>query len=167
MQNRNRKRAARGFTLIELVIVIAVIAILAALLVPTILGQAERARVSRARSDASEIAKALARMRADTSFHSSTQATADACYALANITATTPPTTCGMTNTDVCDPNDPSKAGLPCWGGPYMSATVANDPWNMPWITSYDVNTRAITVTSYGQNKASGGTPNDDVIVTQ
>lgn len=56
----------RGFTLIELVIVIAVIAILAALLAPAILGQVERARMSAEKRSIGELAKAYARFHANT-----------------------------------------------------------------------------------------------------
>lgn len=166
MQLKSRRKAARGFTLIELVIVIAVIAILAALLVPTILGQAERARISRAKSDAAEIAKALARMRSDTT---SLQA---GCYTtLANLTATTVPvgaTSCAAVATDVpnCDPNDPTQAGTICWGGPYMSTVPANDPWNQPWSVTVNGTTKAITVLSGGPSKSSANTA-DNIEVTQ
>lgn len=161
---RNRKKNARGFTLIELVIVIAVIAILAALLVPTILGQAERARISRAKSDAGEIAKALARIRTDTA------STTAACYTtLTNLTSATPPTgaeACDVNTTCQQNEADPNLAGMPCWGGPYMNAAVTVDPWGTAWKVAYETTTRAITVTSNGPDKSST-TTTDDIVVTQ
>lgn len=163
MQLKSRRKAARGFTLIELVIVIAVIAILAALLVPTILGQAERARVSRAKSDATEIAKALARIRTDTAF---VDAATPLCYIPANVNAApsgTPavgPAACG--GLPACTP---ATVGELCWGGPYMSAAVADDPWGQAWTTTYNVDTNAITVTSNGPDKTASTA--DDIVVTQ
>ncbi len=46
-----RRRAAAGFTLIELMIVAVVLAILAAAVIPNIVGKTERARRARAQSD--------------------------------------------------------------------------------------------------------------------
>jgi general secretion pathway protein G len=156
-----KKKAARGFTLIELVIVIAVIAILAALLVPTILGQAERARVSRAKGEVLEISKALGRMRTDTGASGATGAT---CFTtLTNLnSATSPGTNCSAAALPVCGP---ANAGQLCWGGPYMSANVSTDPWTQPYTVSYDSSTASITVTSTGQDKTAGG--GDDIIVKQ
>jgi len=66
-ENKMRMSAARekGFTLIELVIVIAVIAILAAILVPTILSQADKARIASEKNSIAELAKSMRRYRID------------------------------------------------------------------------------------------------------
>jgi len=55
----------RGFTLIELIVVIAVLAILAAVILPRFLGFTDSARASEARSDAKNIATAVEAMVAE------------------------------------------------------------------------------------------------------
>ena len=54
-----RKRTQRGFTLIELMVVLASIGVLAALIVPNVLGRAEDARVSAAKTDVGNLLMAL------------------------------------------------------------------------------------------------------------
>jgi len=57
--NRSLARKQRGFTLIELMVVLAIIGILAALVVPSVLGRADDARVTAARTDVGNLAQAL------------------------------------------------------------------------------------------------------------
>ena len=56
---RSHARKQRGFTLIELMVVLAIIGILAALVVPSVLGRADDARVTAARTDVGNLAQAL------------------------------------------------------------------------------------------------------------
>ena len=148
----------RGFTLIELVIVIAVIAILAALLVPTILGQAERARQSRGVADVANIGKAVARMRTDTGNSASTCLTV-----LSILSEAQADTACGgPTALPLCSSATPGDI---CWDGPYLELGNAVDPWNNPYTASEDPNTYAITVHSNGVDGTSGGS--DDLTFVQ
>ena len=63
--NRRAKAKQRGFTLIELMVVLAIIGILAALVVPNVLNRADDARVTAARTDIGNLMQALKLYRLD------------------------------------------------------------------------------------------------------
>jgi general secretion pathway protein G len=59
------KKDVRGFTLIEIMVVVVILGVLAALIVPKIMGRPDEARVTAARQDISTLMQALKMYRLD------------------------------------------------------------------------------------------------------
>ena len=71
-------RKNRGFTLIEIMVVVAIIAILAAIVVPQVVGRVDEARVQRAKADVQTLAQALSIYKLDNYHYPSTDQGLDA-----------------------------------------------------------------------------------------
>lgn len=63
------KKNNRGFTLVEVIVVAAIIAILAGILVPMIMSQIDDSKITRAQGDVKQIATAVARFRSEIGYY--------------------------------------------------------------------------------------------------
>ncbi|HHT9124722.1 MAG TPA: type II secretion system protein GspG [Candidatus Brocadiia bacterium] len=138
---------ATGFTLIEIVIVLGVIAALAAILVPTLMNYVEDAKKARASKDVGIIAAAIAQLNKDTGrwpIYDDVEGKTGAIDCLytgagtstletGDFAGTSPPLSFdkAFDHLMVNNSNYPSS-GSNIWRGPYLSKDSA-DPWGTPY----------------------------------
>jgi general secretion pathway protein G len=135
-QNRQPRRRARGFTLIEIMVVIAILGILAALIVPKIVGRTDDARVAAAKTDIATLMQALKLYRLDNSRYPSTEQGLRALV------------------------EKPTSEPLPLnWkqGGYLERNTVPKDPWGKEYQYLNPGLRGEIDVFSFGRDGQSGG----------
>ena len=68
-----QRRAARGFTLIEIMVVVVIIGLLAAVIVPTVISRVDDARIAKAKQDIQALEAALLQFRLDNSKYPTTE----------------------------------------------------------------------------------------------
>jgi general secretion pathway protein G len=128
----------RGFTLIEIMVVVVIIGILAALVAPKILSRPDEARVIAARQDIATIMQALKLYRLDNIRYPTTE---QGLRALVEKPATTP-----------VPPN---------WKtGGYLEK-LPRDPWGQPYQYLYPGLRGEVDVFSFGADGAAGGEGTD------
>jgi len=130
---RNMNRKNKAFTLIELMVVILILAILAALVVPNVLGRTGQAKVAKAKSDLATLRGAIDQFRLDCDRYPTTQESFDALR------------------------NQPS--GVSGWHGPYLQKDLGTDPWGNPYIyqTPGPNGKDGYLIESYGADGVQGG----------
>jgi len=131
--NENPKRRGQaGVTLIEMLVVVTIIGLFAALVVPRMLKRSDIARVTAARAQINAFMTALGTYKLDTGTFPTTE---EGLQALRD------------------KPTDVNQ-----WAGPYLPQEIPNDPWGHPYIYKYPgEHGDEPDVISYGQDGQPGG----------
>ncbi len=134
------KRRPAGFTLIEMLVVIVIIGVLAAIVAPRFFGKTDEAKVAAAKAQIEDFSMALNSYELDTGNFPTTQQGLKALV------------------------EKPSTPPVPSnWRGPYMSKnTIPKDPWNTPYFyTSPGKHNPDFDLLSYGKDGKAGGSGDD------
>lgn len=127
-----RRLAQAGFTLIELMVVLVIIGVLAALIVPNVLDRADDARVTAARTDVNNLMQALKLYKLDNQRYPSGEQGLQALIA------------------------KPSTGAVPPNWKPYLEK-LPNDPWGRPYQYLNPGIKGEIDVMSFGADGQAGG----------
>jgi prepilin-type N-terminal cleavage/methylation domain-containing protein len=167
---------SRGFTLIELTVVLAVLVTLALVLTPSITNFINDSRVARARTDTKTVAAALVQFYKDNGFYPQwVTATAGGPGTPANrrdllISPGNVPTTAAAslwttgTNDTITNQlmgNTPTYTVKTAtntygWNGPYLSSGIGADPWNNRYMVNVNlIDTTLGTQTAAGVTKSA------------
>ena len=127
----DRLRLRDGFTLVELLVVMVIIGLLAALVVPTYIGRERKARSQAARAQIELLSTALDTFRLDVGRYPTTDEGLDALV------------------------SKPSAADR--WDGPYLKKAVPLDPWAKPYLYTSPGQHGSFDLLSYGADGVPGG----------
>jgi general secretion pathway protein G len=130
--SKHSPRRRRGFTLIELMVVLVIIGVLAALIVPNMLDRADDARVTAARTDVNNLVQALKLYRLDNMRYPSTEQGLQALV------------------------SKPTVGTIPPNWRPYLDKLPA-DPWGHPYQYASPGLKGEIDVYSFGADGVVGG----------
>ncbi|WP_126446469.1 type II secretion system major pseudopilin GspG [Sulfuricystis multivorans] len=125
-------RHTRGFTLLELLVVVAIIGLLVAYVGPRYAAQLGKSEITAARAQMEALAKALDTYRLDTGHYPS------AAQGLAALRE--------------------RPAGEAKWNGPYLQKDVPADPWGRPYVYRVPGRKGDYELLSLGRDGVPGGT---------
>jgi len=126
-----KPKRQRGFTLIELMVVLSILAMLAALVVPRLFKNVDKGKVNAAKAQISSLESALDSYRLDVGSYPTTQMGLEALQT--------------------------KPAGVDKWDGPYLKKEVPLDPWSHPYIYKSPGDHGDYDLMSYGADGQPGG----------
>ena len=130
--DKKYRKDQRGFTLVELLLVLVILALIAGLVLPGIIGKAESAKAKAASSQISRISMSVESFYLDT----------------------------GRTPSSLDDlVNEPS--GASGWNGPYIKNSLLKDPWGRAYQYRVPGEHGDFDIMSYGADGQQGGEKNN------
>lgn len=134
MRRRYLLSDKKGFTLVELLVVMVIIGLLATLVAPGIIKRLGQSQQKAARAQIAVIEQALDQFRLDTGRYPTTQEGL-------NVLLTNP--------------------GIDAWDGPYVKASILKDPWARPYNYQFPGTHGDFDIYSYGRDGSPGGEKED------
>jgi len=122
------RNQSHGFTLVELLLVLVILALIGGLVLPNIIGKAEGAKVKAASSQISRLSMAVE------SFYLDTGTTPDSLDDLVN-----------------------ESGGVEGWNGPYVKPSSLKDPWGREYVYNYPGEHGDFDLYSLGADGQPGG----------
>lgn len=135
----NRTKTSRGFTLLELLVVMVIIGLLAGYVAPKYFSQISKSEIKAARAQIDALEKALDQYRLDVGHYPSSEQGLGALMS--------PP------------------ANEPKWQGPYLKKAVPPDPWGNTYLYKYPGEHGDLDLYSYGRDGQVGG-KGEDIDIT-
>ncbi len=131
--SRSRRKREAGFTLVEMLVVITIIALIMSLVGPRVLNYLSESKVKAAKIQIQSFTSALDLMYLDTGRYPTSAEGLEALVKPAN--------------------------GMGGWNGPYLKGgAVPNDPWGKPYLYRSPAERSVYEIMSYGSDGQEGGT---------
>jgi general secretion pathway protein G len=135
MLQHRQSRPQAGFTLMELLVVLAILGLLMSLVGPRVLNQLGGAKVKTAAIQIKDLEQSLEMYKLDTGRYPSTE---DGLAALMK-----------------------KPGNVSGWNGPYLKSDVPLDPWKREYHYKFPGDHGELDIFSYGQNGSPGGEGED------
>ncbi len=132
LKNPKNGNFSRGFTLLELLVVMVIIGLLVSYVAPKYFSQLGKSEVKAAKAQIDALEKALDQYRLDVGHYPTTEQGLAALFV---------------------QPSDEPK-----WAGPYLKKNVPNDPWGHPYQYKAPGEHGEVDLYSFGKDGQPGGT---------